>query len=277
MITRRRYFQMSAAAMAAAFGNAFMLEPNLLSTTKREIFIKDLDPELDGFTIAHLTDFHYKPDKDHKLMQKVVRSLEQNPVDLIALTGDFVDHDAECFPALLDHLKRPKATYGTVACLGNHDGWCDLRSYYKKALEAEGIPLLSNENFKLETSAKRPLYIAGTDYVWKGKPNAKAALHGIPEDASILALVHEPDYFDVMRAVRKIDLQLSGHTHGGQCRVPFFGYAPAKVNFGKLYIYDRYERDASQIFVSRGVGTTGVRVRFACPPELARITLRRQV
>jgi predicted MPP superfamily phosphohydrolase len=89
----------------------------------------------------------------------------------------------------------------------------------------------------------------------------------------VLSLVHEPDYFDEMSTFRNL-LQVSGHTHGGQCRVPFFGFVPAKVACGKKYIQGAFSRGASRLFVTRGIGTTGLRVRFACPPEVALLTLR---
>jgi predicted MPP superfamily phosphohydrolase len=88
------------------------------------------------------------------------------------------------------------------------------------------------------------------------------------------AFVLEPDYFDVLRAHRPIALQLSGHTHGGQCRVPLIRYAPRKVDFGKIYIDGHHARGESNLFVTRGIGTVGPRVRFACPPQLAILTLR---
>jgi hypothetical protein len=77
-----------------------------------------------------------------------------------------------------------------------------------------------------------------------------------------------------MAAQRNIMLQLSGHTHGGQCRVPLIGYAPVSVKYGRNYNYGEYTRGESKLFVTRGVGTTGPRIRFACPPELAVLTLR---
>ncbi len=116
--------------------------------------------------------------------------------------------------------------------------------------------------------------MAGTDFVWRGRPDLARTLKGIPADTPILALVHEPDYFDTMTAHREIMLQLSGHTHGGQCRVPLIGYAPVGVTFGRKYVYGGFSRGESHLFVTSGVGTTGPRIRFACPPELAVLTLR---
>lgn len=94
------------------------------------------------------------------------------------------------------------------------------------------------------------------------------------EKLDLIALVHEPDYFDTMTAHREIMLQLSGHSHGGQCRVPLIGYAPKTVKYGTKYVEGAFTNGSSNPFVTRGVGTTGSRVRFAYPPELAVLSLR---
>jgi uncharacterized protein len=118
------------------------------------------------------------------------------------------------------------------------------------------------------------LAVAGTDFIWQGSPDPERTLRGIPPETPVVALVHEPDYFDTLRAQRDILVQLSGHTHGGQCRIPFVGYTPKTVNHGRNYIYGGFSRGGSNLFVTRGVGTSGPRVRFACPPELVILTLR---
>ncbi|MFD2159415.1 metallophosphoesterase [Rubritalea tangerina] len=261
------------AAPAAAVANAFLIEPNRLSITRREITLPNLDPSLDGLTIAQITDLHFKPGTDDALMQKLVATVNQENVDIIALTGDYVTDDPSVLPPLIEHLKQLQATHSITAVLGNHDGWSSSRAFYRKHFEAANINLLINQNTQLHIKGS-PLYLAGSDYVWFGTPNASETLKNIPSNAPFVALVHEPDYFDNMRAVRNIGLQLSGHTHGGQCRVPFLGYAPVTVEYGKNYIYGDYQVDASQLFVSRGTGTSGLRVRFACPPELVIFTLR---
>lgn len=274
MLTRRKALKIILASTPiAALTNGFYVEPSRLSITRRDIFIPTLPAELDGFTIAHLTDFHYKPEDDHDLMEKVVKAVNSENTDLIALTGDYVDHDKSVLAPLLEHLEKLTSKHGMVATLGNHDGWSGPRSYYKGLFEKIGCTFLTNQNTKLNINGS-PLHIAGSDYVWLGKPDPVATLKGIPIDAPVVALVHEPDYFDTIRSLRDIDLQLSGHTHGGQCRVPLIGYAPRRVSYGRNFLYDLYSKDASQIFVSRGVGTTGIRVRFACPPELAILTLK---
>jgi predicted MPP superfamily phosphohydrolase len=274
MFTRRKSLKLLlAAAPIAACAEAFILEPKQLSITRRDIFLKSLPPELDGLKVAQLTDFHYKPGIDDSLIAEAVAAVNSENVDLIALTGDYVTDDSNVLPPLLEHLEKLTPVHGIFATMGNHDGWSAPESYYQKLFENSGIPFLINQNTCIKING-RPLHIAGTDYVWMGNPNAHKTLKGIPNNETVLALVHEPDYFDNMRAVRNIDLQLSGHTHGGQCRVPFIGYAPVKVSYGEKYIYGHYQTGDSQLFVSRGTGTSGIRVRFACPPELAILTLR---
>lgn len=275
MFSRRKSLKLLfAAAPIAACANAFIFEPKHLSITRRDITLPSLPPEFDGFTIAQLSDFHFKPGTDHDLMENVVTSLNNEHVDLIALTGDYVTDDSEVLYPLLELLNQLRAKHGIYAVMGNHDGWSERRTFYKRLFEKSDISFLINQNSELRLN-ESSIFIAGTDYVWDGQPNAQQTVKGIRPDATVLALVHEPDYFDTMRSIRKIDLQLSGHTHGGQCRVPFIGYAPVKVRYGENYVYDHFERDGSQLFVSRGVGTSGLRVRFACPPELAILTLRR--
>jgi predicted MPP superfamily phosphohydrolase len=173
----------------------------------------------------------------------------------------------------MEHLSQLQSKHGIAAIMGNHDGWSNSRDYYRKTFTKAGIPFLINQNTQLDINGT-PLHIAGTDYVWLGSPDPAKTLKGIPTDSPVIALVHEPDYFDSMRTIRDIDLQLSGHTHGGQCRVPFIGYAPVKVKYGENYVYGYYQEGNSQLFVSRGTGTSGMRVRFACAPELVILTLR---
>jgi predicted MPP superfamily phosphohydrolase len=141
-----------------------------------------------------------------------------------------------------------------------------------RRFERAGISLLINRNSVIRIKGEK-FAIAATDHVWQGKPDPLLTLRGIPPEVPVLALVHEPDFFDRMATFRNL-LQISGHTHGGQCRVPFLGYAPAKVRYGRKYIQGSFSRNESRLFVTRGLGTTGMRVRFACPPEVALLTLR---
>jgi hypothetical protein len=270
---RRNALMLMAAGAAGTFLDAAWLEPGHLSVTRQDIACKRLPAGLDGLRIGLLSDFHYRPDQDDELLGKVVEQIRSEKPDLIALTGDFVDSRPRVIVPLLEHLRKLQAAHGVFAVMGNHDGWNIEGESVRKLFEKAGISFLINRHSLLSIHGES-LAIAGTDFFWRGKPDPSKTLKGIASDTPVLALVHEPDYFDVMAAHRNIMLQLSGHTHGGQCRVPLIGYAPVSVKYGRNYNYGEYTRGESKLFVTRGVGTTGPRIRFACPPELAVLTLR---
>jgi predicted MPP superfamily phosphohydrolase len=272
LFTRRKAL-IGLAGVGASLLDAFWFEPGFLSLTRQEIKIRYLPAGLDGFRIGLLSDFHFRPGDDDELIAKAVARVRSEKLDLVALTGDYISGNMRVIPPLLSHLEKLTADHGVFATLGNHDGWRNQPSTVRRQFEKAGISFLVNQNSQLSIKGQK-LAIAGTDFVWLGKPDPARTLKGISPDTPVIALVHEPDYFDVMTASRDIQLQLSGHTHGGQCRVPLIGYAPRKVSFGKKYNYGHYAREESNLFVTRGVGTVGVRVRFACPPELAILTLR---
>lgn len=273
MVSRRGALRLIAAGMAGSFAHAGWVEPSLLSITRRDIVCRQLPPALDGLRVGFMADFHFRPGIDDEVVQAAVSQVNREKLDLLALGGDFADHDRAVLAPLLEHLGKAGAAQGIFAVMGNHDGWCSGPHFTGRSFEKAGISFLINQHSHLRIRGES-LAIAGTDFIWKGKPDPKKTLAGIRLDTPVIALVHEPDYFDEMTCHRDNMLQLSGHTHGGQCRVPGIGYAPAKVRFGKKYIEGEYSRGDSKIFVTRGVGTTGLRVRFACPPELAILTLR---
>ena len=273
-LSRRRALRLFAGGTAAAFADAFLIEPRLLWLNRHDIACRNLSPGLEGLRVGVLADFHFRPDKDDELVEKVVARVNAENLDLLALVGDYVTHSGEVLAPLLRILERVQTRHGVFAVMGNHDGWHSGREFMRRSFEKAGIPFLINRNSQLRINGD-PLAVAGTDFVWLGKPDPAATLKGIAPATPVLALVHEPDYFDVMSARRDILLQVSGHTHGGQCRVPLVGYAPAKVDFGRKYIRGPYTRGDSNLFVTSGVGTVGLRVRFACPPELAVLTYRR--
>ena len=271
--TRRNVLRLITAGMAGSLIDAGWIEPGLLSISRHERICKQLPPAHDGLRIGLLADFHFRPDQDSELVDKVVAQVRREKLDLIALAGDFISSDIRVLPPLLARLEKLSATHGVFAVMGNHDGWAGNRAAIKRQFEKSGISFLINQHSLLAIRGES-LAVAGTDFVWLGEPDPGKTLKGIATNTPILALVHEPDYFDTMNAHREIMLQLSGHSHGGQCRVPLIGYAPKTVKYGTKYVEGLFSNGSSDLFVTRGVGTTGPRVRFACPPELAILTLR---
>jgi len=258
---------------AGSFANGFWIEPGRLSVTREVISCARLPEALDGLRIGVMADIHYKPDQDEELLEEAVAVLNCEKPDLIALPGDFMDSDRAVIEPMLRVLRNLAPVHGVFASMGNHDGWTADGGSMSRRFEKAGIPLLINRNHHIRVRNEK-LAIAATDHVWLGKPDPSATLRGIGKETPVIALVHEPDFFDEMTKHRNIQLQLSGHTHGGQCRVPLLGFAPVSVKHGRKYNYGAFSRGDSQLFVTRGVGTTGPRVRFACPPELAVLTLR---
>lgn len=269
---RRNALKLLLAGGAGTIGNAFWLEPSQCSFTRTDISCPSLPPALDGLRVGVMADFHFKPGIDETLVEQAVGMLRREKPDLIVLPGDFMDSDPAVIDPLLDWLKQLDPEHGVFASMGNHDGWSSKAGALRRRFERAGLPLLINHNSMLRIRGEK-FAIAATDHVWLGNPDPSLALRGIASDVPVLALVHEPDFFDEMSSFRNL-LQISGHTHGGQCRVPFLEFTPAKVPYGRKYIQGAFSRGESRLFVTRGLGTTGLRVRFACPPEVALLTLR---
>jgi len=249
------------------------IEPNLLSTTHKELNLPNWPKALDGFRLAQLTDIHYRPGKDDALIAKIHLALEQEKPDLITLTGDFVIDDPSSLPELFRELKGLSAPQGIIASPGNHDRWHCSTYQLRKEIEGIGASYLQNQSTKLHIKGEN-IFINGLDSIWGGRPNTAKAWKGHQKNEAVISLVHEPDPFDDLHREQAIDLQLSGHTHGGQCRVPLIGYAPISVKYGRKFTYGHFQKGRSQLFVGRGIGTVGFRVRFACSPELVILTLR---
>tara|TARA_B110000908_G_scaffold164002_1_gene211336 strand:- start:9702 stop:10442 length:741 start_codon:yes stop_codon:yes gene_type:complete len=240
--------------------------------TAKEIYIPHLPDSLDGLVVAQLTDFHYEPDRQDELIKEAVEVTNNANPDIIALTGDFITGEQSVFDPLMATLSGLKAKHGIYSILGNHDGWHGNRSGFHKGFRKAGFEFLVNQGTRVEINGEK-LFIIGTDSVWSGEVDAPACYKGHNKEP-VLALVHEPDVFDALTDQFPVSLQLSGHTHGGQCRVPLIGYAPVTVRYGRNYISEEYAKGNSRIFVSRGLGTVGMPARFACAPEVALLTLK---
>lgn len=271
-VTRRRSLALLCAGAAGSLANAFWIEPSWLSVTRTRIHCPRLPPSLNGLRVGVLSDLHFTPDRDEALLEQAVATLLQEKPDLITLPGDFIDHTPRVMAPMMRILSKLAAPHGVFASPGNHDGWNMDCRVMRRAFEKCGLSFLINQNTHI-TVRGETIAIAATDHVWRGKPDPQRTLRGISSGTPVVSLVHEPDFFDTMTAFHPIALQVSGHTHGGQCRVPGFGYAPARVPYGRNYLEGAYERGSSRLFVSRGLGTTGLRVRFGCPPEVAILTL----
>jgi len=191
-ITRRKFIY---GAMGLAVTDAFFIEPNISHISENNLKLPYLPNTLNNLKIVHLSDLHYKPDKDEGLLESAVEKINKINPDLIMLTGDYVDHDTSGIDPMLEHLAKLKPKHGILASMGNHDGWCNNgdSAFYKSRFEKNGIQFLVNESTTL-TIKNEKLHIAATDYIWHGNPDPIATLKGIPDKAPLITMVHEPDY-----------------------------------------------------------------------------------
>jgi hypothetical protein len=280
--TRRKFIYLSAAAgVAALVADSILIEPNRPRIVRQEIALSRWPEGLQGFTIALLSDFHYDPYFSVHPLRAAIGMVNSLHPDLIVLTGDFVSAPltgvdrkaasaAEPCSLLLRQMQAP---YGLWAVMGNHDAATDA-ARVTRTLRSQGIQVLSNQSIPIESKGAR-FWLSGVDDVLDGKPDLPATLRKVPPGEATILLAHEPDYADYV-ARYPVDLQLSGHTHGGQIRLPFLRplYLP---ELAKKYIWGLYKIGGLALYTNPGLGTVGVPLRLNCPPEITLLTLRRSV
>ncbi len=248
---------------------SMVLEPNNLKVNRFDLYFEDLPPEMDGLTIAHVSDLHL-----HRVGHReneVLSILQEESPDLIAITGDMVDR-AEDKEQCMEYLGNFQAGIGIWAVQGNwehHVGW--VRSSLRRDLADEGIDLLVDEG-EFIPGSEGQIWICGTDDPSLGKDNIGRSLEGCG-DSFVILLGHSPDVMN--RAPGKVRLILAGHTHGGQVRIPFIG-APWAKRMGGGFLSGIYESNETVMYVSKGVGMTTLPIRFLCRPDIALIRLKKK-
>ncbi len=240
-----------------------------------EIPIENLADDLVGFRIVAMGDLHIDPFWDFELIEKAFALANQAEPDLMLLLGDYITLDITAMGKLKDHFARLRAKYGVFACMGNHEAWTDAR-IAQETLESAGITALVNAGTTIHVG-NVTLYLAGLDSWWNayGYPDLDAALaNAHPEDV-VVAMIHEPDYADITAQDGRVDLQLSGHSHGGQVLVPIYGVIYS-APYSKKYPIGLYRVGNMWQYTTRGIGVSNdVPLRINCPPEVTEITLVR--
>lgn len=244
-----------------------MNEANTLSVEHVEIRLKRLPRRLDGFRIIHLSDTHHSPFTGLDHIERAVEISNRLTPDICILTGDYVSHEAEYIAPVAAALARLESKLGTHACLGNHDHWTDA-DLVTHLFRGEGINMMINEGFRVETG-DGSFWLGGVDDYMVGKTDVPAALKGSFPDEMKLLLAHNPIIF--REAARLgVDLTLSGHTHGGQIRVRDTerNIIPRRRKAGL------HRLRGSQVYITRGIGTVVLPIRYQCPPEISLLELR---
>jgi len=275
-MNRRRFLQLAGALAGSTLGGmvagayANQIEPRHLVLERRTIRLPRLTPALDGFQIALMSDHHLFPFTPRELLEQAVEQANALHPDLILLGGDYVCADVESIRELAPILGQLNARYGVFAAPGNYDALFGL-NLIRAQLVAQSIEVLVNRGLHVGPSAGR-LFLAGLDSVCTGVPDPIRAFAGCRETDIGVALVHEPDYFPTMVKLTPMQLQLSGHSHGGQVRIPALG--PLILpRFARIYHTGLYELNGRFVYTGRGLGMVGLPLRFNCPPELTEIIL----
>jgi len=271
----------AAAGTIAVGADATIFEPNRPRLVRQEILLRRLPLVFDGLTILQLSDFHYDAHFSAAPVAAAVRMATDLKPDLVVLTGDFVTSPAFNRPSMIrrseadielcaDVLRGLKAPFGVWAVLGNHDVFSEPQ-HVLSALRRTGIQVLRNGAVPIERDGQR-FWLSGVGDVLAGDADLDRALRGVVSDEAVVLLAHEPDFAD--HSVHyNIDLQLSGHSHGGQVRFPLLGavYLP---HLGRKYPKGLRQLGQLMLYTNVGIGTLFVPVRWNCPPEVTLITLR---
>lgn len=248
------------------------LEANWLEVKRLSLPVSGLPPAAEGLRVVQLSDFHLRPVTQIEHLRNAVALANSLRPDLTVLTGDYVTDHAEDIVELAPALGGLNAKLGVFAILGNHDLWTD-RKIVTHYLEAAGLPVLVNRGVDLPV-AGGALRLAGLDDAWSGQPDLNAALAGCPVGAPAILLAHEPDFADDWSQDPRVAVQLSGHSHGGQVRLPGRG-ALALPPFGRKYDYGLYRVRATWLYTNAGLGLAVPGLRLNCRPEVTEITLVR--
>jgi hypothetical protein len=283
-ITRRGFLK---AGLSGAAGLAIYpgeIERHWIDVSRRDVALHGLPAAFDGLHIVQLSDIHLDEFTEPFFLRHAIDTINGLKPDVVVLTGDYVTYELASRDFALRSANQCGELLSELQCsqryaiLGNHDFLLGEK-VVASALTMHGIPVLKNAYLPIERSGGR-IWLAGLDDPLFGDPDPDAA---IPlsirhqPDEPVILLCHEPDYADELLAQpagKAVDLMLSGHTHGGQVRLPFIGgiHLPPE---GKKYVEGWFQLGAMQLHVNRGLGTVGVPFRFNCPPEITSMKLRR--
>lgn len=255
---------------------SFLIEPNRLIVRQQTIQIDNWPKELSGLRVAVVSDIHAGgPFIDDKKLRLIVARTNQLQPDLIVVLGDYMSPNSwhshrvepEVIAAVLRDLRAPLGVYSV---LGNHDWWYNGPKV-RRALEQNGIKVLEDEVVEVKWRDSS-FWLAGLADLWTRPQRIMETIAMTPQGKPVIALTHNPDIFP--RLPRTVPLLLAGHTHGGQVNLPFIGRPIEPSDFGQRYVAGHVFENDHHLFVTTGIGTSILPVRFRVPPEIVLLTLK---
>ena len=282
-LTRRRFLQSGLAGAAGFALYSGEVERHLIEVTEQEMRLPNLPAAFNGLRIAQLSDIHLDEFTEPFFLRMAVDHINRLRPDVVFLTGDFVTFEFLPRKYPIRAAWKCAGILNTIACaqryavLGNHDLAVNAQ-IVTEALSSIGVNVLRNSFTEFARASSR-IWLAGLDDAVEGKPDLDRAMPELIRNRAgepIILLSHEPDMVDTVLthpAGQSVELMLSGHTHGGQVRLPFIG--PVNLpELGKKYIEGAFRFQNLQLYVNRGIGTVGAPFRLNCPPEITLLTLR---
>ncbi len=250
------------------------VEPSWLDVTQVHLKLRRLPAAFSGFRLAQISDLHFGSWMTLEHFQPALDLLAAQNPDAVAITGDFVYGSSDEARAKLELARGAFLSLGqrfpTFAVMGNHDYWTDVKMV-RGFLGGTGIRELHNDVFAFERDGHR-FYLCGVDDIWEEKYDLEAVTGQLSGRDCAVLLAHEPDFADQSASSGKFDLQISGHSHGGQVVLPFLG-PPILPWLAHKYPLGLYQVAEMFQYTNRGLGMLNPTVRFNCRPEITIFTL----
>jgi predicted MPP superfamily phosphohydrolase len=282
ILTGTARFAAVGAGSVAAY--SFFFAPRRFETVRQTRAIRGLRSELDGLRLVQLTDIHHGPNLSLGYVRAVVAAANALQPDVTLLTGDYVYRSPRYIAPVVRELAALRAKIGIVGVLGNHDWWEDA-DLTRREFARTAIPLIDNDRVIVTPDralvrgriVDEGLCIAGVGDFMEDVADFNAALRDVSAAMPRMIMSHNPDAAessDLIFARHRIDLMICGHTHGGQAWFPGVGRPIVPSRYGQKYAYGLVRGPACDVYVSSGIGTSILPVRFEVPPEINVIELR---
>jgi len=273
-VNRRRLIKLSLYASSLALIGSYpiFIERNIVTINRYKVFLPDLPQSFNGFSIAHLTDLHFGALVSEPFIERVVTRANNLKTDVIVCTGDYVHkrNTTQEIDTVWPILSKLRAKHGVFSVLGNHDHWADTeKSLYWLERSGQNI----RHTCVSISKGNERIFLGGAGDLWEDTLNIDEAFADSDQECCRILLSHNPDSADQKFNV-PVSLVLSGHTHGGQVRLPLYGPPVLPVQ-NKKYSSGLISTEKTMLFISRGIGWAIYPIRFNCFPEIAVIELRR--